>query len=271
MADARSSRPTVEELLAYDLAVCAWMQEGGDGEIPFEDPPALPDHKTPTVEAAGQLALEGIGEAESRARLRLAGFDEAGSGALAGPVVVGCVHFPPSSLLGSGSVRLFDALRGVGDSKQVPPRRREALYDRIVEHAVCGVGASPACEIDRIGIVAASGRAATRALLQLGARVDAGLFDRGLSLHPVEGAGRPVGPETVATATRADGRSLHVAAASILAKVTRDRFMVALAERFPGFGLETHKGYGTLVHREAIDASGASPIHRRTFLHHRPG
>jgi len=204
----------------------------------------------------------------SQPRLRLVGFDEAGRGALAGPVVVACVHLDTGSIgEDPAGLDLADALRGVDDSKRLSAAKRDRLFDRIVSVAAFGVGAASAREIDVSGIVCACRVAARRAYRNLGAEVDAGLFDRGLSLRGERGrpleAGRLL-PE--ATAVGADGRSLHVACASIVAKVTRDRMMCRLARVFPGYAFERHKGYGTTIHREAIRILGPASIHRRSFL-----
>lgn len=273
MTRERPSRPQVEELLAYDLAVCAWLESDGGaeaegGEIPFDAAPSLGARDRLLTE----LTLEGLDEAGRRRTprppLRLAGFDEAGRGALAGPVVVGCVHLDLRSIGGRpGTCDLVEGLRGIDDSKRLSPRKREDLFARIAKRAAWGVGSSPAGDIDRVGIVAACSTAAARAYRNLGASVDVGLFDRGLSLLQT---GVPAQPGTrlpiEVTSTGADGRSLHVAAASIVAKVTRDRMMCRLDEAFRGYGLARHKGYGTAVHRETIGALGPSRIHRRTFL-----
>jgi ribonuclease HII len=257
MTRERQPRPTVEALLSYDLAVCAWLEadshfgiETEGGEIPFE--------KVPALGARGP----------SHPGLTLAGFDEAGRGALAGPVVVACVRLDLRSIEERPwTCDLVEGLRGIDDSKRLSPRRRADLFARITERAAWGVGSSPAADIDRMGIVAACRLAAVRAYRNLGTEVDVGLFDRGLSLRrpgdpPQEAIARPI----EATSTGADGRSLHVAAASIVAKVSRDRIMCRLDEAFSGYGLARHKGYGTPAHREAIGALGPSRIHRRTFL-----
>jgi ribonuclease HII len=258
MARIRAPRPSVEELLAYDLAVCAWMEEGGCGEIPFD---ACRDR------APRDVATAGAGRERVPRPFRLAGFDEAGRGALAGPVVVGCVAFADAWGDGPARRQLLADLDGIGDSKRLTPRTREALYERIVRRATWGVGAASATEVDRIGIVDACRLAASRANGHLAAAVDGRLFDRGLSLHPrAEHAGKALAAGKEATATGADGRSLHVAAASVLAKVTRDRWMCRLAERFEGFALDRHKGYGTASHIRAILDRGPTSIHRRTFL-----
>jgi len=242
MSAAKRSRPSVEALYAYDLAVCAWIENGGGGEVPFGEAPPIP----------AEASLFG---------LLLAGFDEAGRGSVAGPVVVGCVHFP---IAAGRRIELFDALRGVGDSKRLTARQRASLYERITGVAAWGVGAASAVEIDREGIVPACQAASARALATLDVSVEAGLFDRGLSLPAGPAGERSLRLE--ASAVGADARSLHVASASIVAKVTRDRWMTRVAKRFPEFGLERHKGYGTASHMAAIRRLGPTRIHRRTFL-----
>jgi ribonuclease HII len=267
-----ADRLRAEALLAFDLAVSSALEGRGllpEGvEIPFDGPPSPEVCHRPS----SRFASVGVSEAgrgrTPRPHLRLAGFDEAGRGALAGPVVVACVHLDTGSIGEDPSAcDLVDVLRGADDSKRLSAAKRERLFDRIVASVAFGVGAASAGAIDRSGIVGACRIAACRAYRNLGVDVDAGLFDRGLSLRggaggPVEG-GRLL-PE--ATAVGADGRSLHVACASILAKVTRDRMMRRLGRSFSGYALERHKGYGTAAHREAIRALGPTPIHRRTFL-----
>ncbi len=180
------------------------------------------------------------------------GVDEAGRGAIAGPVVAAAVILPlddPDRLA---------LLAGVNDSKQLSFARREALYDVICNVALAwGVGQSTAAEIDKLGILPANAQAMRRALAQLDPAGHFLLIDgrerlRGVSL-PQE------------TLVRGDSLSLSVAAASVLAKVTRDRLMVKLAERFPVYGFGRHKGYCTRVHQAALQAHGPCPEHRQTF------
>ena len=221
---------------------------------------------------------------------QLVGFDEAGRGALAGPVTVACVAFQlpetpwsgdgvafqlPETLR-SGDGAAFDlvgtppsgaddlccALPHLDDSKRVTPKRREELHDVIRCLARCGVGHASAAEIDRIGIGPACNLAARRALAKLDAPIGLALLDRGLSL-PSGGSDARM-PRCALT--RGDARSFHIAAASILAKVSRDSLMARLDERFAGYGLAKHKGYGTAAHRQAIRERGPSTIHRRTFI-----
>ena len=238
----------------------------------------------------------------SSPRPLVAGFDEAGRGALAGPVVVGCVHFPffstteQESVPTSSPVRdatvpaslptprlaLLEDLAGIDDSKRLTPRQRESLLPRIKAHAVWGVGAASAREIDELGIVSAVSLAARRAYRAMSVEAGLLLCDRGLTMGlapfltvdrerkgacpPLPRSLNPSTPQsTELSFTRGDSRSLHIAAASILAKVTRDRIMINLAGRFPGYGFARHKGYGTAAHIAALRRLGPSPIHRRTF------
>ncbi|MCX6094077.1 MAG: ribonuclease HII [Candidatus Bipolaricaulota bacterium] len=187
---------------------------------------------------------------------RLVGFDEAGRGAWAGPVAVGCVHLPVSL----SDDDLVSLLAGVDDSKRLSPATRERLFARIAECARFAVGFASAAEIDRVGIVAACRLAAARAYRRLAIDADLVLLDRGLSL---EAPGAPRAAEF----THGDARSLHIAAASIVAKVSRDARMVRLDRTWPDYGLARHKGYGTKAHRDALLARGISPLHRRTYLH----
>lgn len=252
----RASRAArVHELLAFDLAL-AGMDLAIDDEARLADAPLF------------------FSETASLLGRSLVGFDEAGRGALAGPVVVGCVAFPPSLLAHPAQVELL--LGGVDDSKALTPRAREAAYESVVRCARWAVGCASASEIDAAGIVAAAERAACRAYRRLGVLCDLAVFDRGLSLgEPLPLDFQPVvrGRQSDAAATppavaftRGDMRSLHVAAASLVAKVTRDRLMAALDTRFRGYELAQHKGYGTPRHAGAIARLGPSPVHRTTFL-----
>lgn len=180
----------------------------------------------------------------------VAGLDEAGRGAWAGPVVAAAVILPPDPL------RLRQHLAEVRDSKQLPPAARERLFEAIQAVALgVGVGMASAEEIDALGILAATRLAMTRALAALPLPPQALVIDA-LTL--------PV-PLPQRSRVGADARCLSVAAASIVAKVTRDRWMQAMEERYPGYGFAQHKGYGTPAHRRALEARGPCPIHRRSF------
>ena len=273
------NRPSVEELLFFDWAAYAWAArqecEGGDLlEIPLdacasraEAPSGFRLRQGADARGTSDL-LAGFDEAGRGATPRsgypMAGFDEAGRGALAGPVTVACVALPTADLV--GFARLVKRLDGLGDSKHVTRKNRERLFAEVRHVFSWGVGCASATEIDRIGIVAACKRSAWRAYRRLARDVELCLLDRGLTLSPIGSSGaHPTSPR-LATMTRADARSLHVAAASIVAKVWRDRLMGRLDARFPGYGLGRHKGYGTAEHGKCIAALGPSPIHRQTFI-----
>jgi ribonuclease HII len=181
----------------------------------------------------------------------VAGLDEAGRGAWAGPVVAAAVILPLDRC------DLCDVLCGVRDSKQVTPRQRAELYPVIGRVALAvGVGISAPHTIDRDGIVPATRRAMLRALARLTLAPDYLVIDH-LRLPEVTlpQIGLP----------KADAHHLSVAAASIVAKVTRDRLMVLLDRYYPGYGLAAHKGYGTAAHRAALAQLGPARIHRRSF------
>ena len=181
----------------------------------------------------------------------VAGLDEAGRGPWAGPVYAGAVILPQDP-------ETIAMLHEVRDSKELSHQRREQLCSLIEEVAVsAGVGWSSAGEIDDLGIVPATRLAMRRAIERLSAAPEALIIDA-LLLPGITLPQRAF--------PRADATCLSVAAASILAKVYRDRWMVQTAEtRFPGYGFARHKGYGTPQHREALDRLGACAIHRRSF------
>lgn len=178
----------------------------------------------------------------------VAGIDEAGRGALAGPVVAACVVLP-----------LGRVPPGVNDSKLLTPAQREDLYEPILRTARgVGVGVVDACEIDAINILRATHKAMRLALnnLSRGLQTDLALID-----------GLPVRPFPIAQIALigGDGRSANIAAASIIAKVTRDRLMRALETEYPGYGFASHKGYGTSAHLRALHEQGPCPLHRRSY------
>ena len=180
----------------------------------------------------------------------IAGMDEAGRGALAGPVTVGAVILP-------NVPRLSSTLSGVRDSKQMTPgqRARWAAVLRDIARA-WSLGWASADEIDSLGISAATRLASERALAALTFVPDFLLTDFRLN------------PDTdlpLTSLVKGDQKSLSIASASVLAKTARDAVMCELDEQYPGYGLARHKGYGTVVHREAIERLGHSPIHRKTF------
>jgi ribonuclease HII len=181
----------------------------------------------------------------------VAGIDEAGRGAWAGPVCAAAVVLPLAR------PDLADLLEGVRDSKLLSPARREALLPVIEDVAVAaGVGWVDPTEIDEVGIAPATRQAMARALSSLSGQVSALLIDY-VRLPEVDLHQR--------TLPKADARCLSVAAASIVAKVTRDRLMVKLDEDLPGYGFARHKGYGTRQHREALARLGPSPAHRMSW------
>lgn len=174
----------------------------------------------------------------------LTGVDEAGRGALAGPVVAGAVRLPPHELLA-----------GLNDSKQLSPAKRENLFAHMRRHWQGAVGWATPEEIDRLNILQATHLAARRALSLLPAP-EYLLTD----YLKMEGYDCPVEP-----LVKGDGRSQVIAAASILAKVCRDRWMTALDGEFPEYGFAGHKGYGAKVHLEALEKWGPSVVHRLSF------
>lgn len=180
----------------------------------------------------------------------VAGIDEAGRGALAGPVTAGVVVLPNSN-------EIQKKLVGVRDSKQISQKNREALLEVICrEAASCEVGFGWPEEIDALGIVPATRLAALRALEKLKKQPGHLLIDA-ISI-----------PEADIEATsliKGDQRALSIAAASIAAKVTRDAYMLEAAVKYPGYGFEAHKGYGTRKHCQAIEEIGPSEIHRMSF------
>lgn len=176
---------------------------------------------------------------------RVAGVDEAGRGPLAGPVV-------------AAAVILGDTLpHGIDDSKRLPPPQRERLHAEIMRHAAAvGVGIVGPDTIDRINILQATFMAMRQALESLSISPDHILVDGNLPIPGCSSQTAVVG---------GDRRSLSIAAASIVAKVTRDRIMDDLHRLYPDYGFDRHRGYGTRSHREAIARYGVTPVHRRTF------
>jgi len=180
---------------------------------------------------------------------RICGIDEAGRGPLAGPVIAAAVVFrkarPPRRLLSR-----------LDDSKVLSPAVRAALLPEICEHADIGIGAATVEEIDRLNILQATFLAMSRALAALAEAPDVALVD---------GNRAPALCCRVETIIGGDGLSASIAAASIVAKVTRDTQMVALAERHPGYGWERNAGYGTPEHLHALARLGVTAEHRRSF------
>jgi len=180
----------------------------------------------------------------------IAGIDEAGRGSLAGPVAAAALVLPPR-------VEVAAALAGVRDSKQMTPRQREVSAGRIRQVALAwGVGFASVAEIDALGILPATRRAAERAIEALSIHPDHLLLDC-LFLPELSI------PQT--SLVKGDCRALSIAAASVLAKTARDFLMGACDAQYPGYGFAIHKGYGTATHRTAIERLGPCLFHRRTF------
>lgn len=183
----------------------------------------------------------------------IAGLDEAGRGALAGPVAVGAVILPQAD-----SALLLQALAGVRDSKQMTPLERETLAPRIQETALTwSVAFASSEEIDALGIVHATRLAAMRALHGLSFAPEYLLTDFRLELPQLD--------ISQTALVKGDALCLSIAAASVLAKTARDQLMQELDLQYQGYGLGKHKGYGTQSHRSAMKQMGMSPVHRKTF------
>ena len=185
----------------------------------------------------------------------IAGVDEVGRGPLAGPVVTAAVVLPDG----------FDVL-GVDDSKKLTEKKREALYDVIMEKAVCyGIGIRDNSVIDEVNILQATKLAMQEAIEnademlreKTGESIDFVLFDA-MKIDKVE--------KPQMSLIKGDSRSLSIAAASIVAKVTRDRMMVGYHKVYPYYGFDSNKGYGTKAHYEGLENYGVTPIHRKSFL-----
>lgn len=175
------------------------------------------------------------------------GIDEAGRGPLAGPVVVASVIMPKDSML-----------EWVNDSKKVTERRREILYDKILDEAISyGVGIVNQDEIDNLNILRATKKALTDAISQMKVKPDIILVD---ALEKINTLGIPY-----KSIIKGDATSYSIATASIIAKVTRDRIMREWDKIYPEYGFERHKGYGTAMHIAAIRKYGLTPLHRKTF------
>ena len=179
-------------------------------------------------------------------RLRIAGVDEVGRGPLAGPVVCAAVVLDPARIP-----------EGLNDSKKLTEAVRERLFDEICEHHDVALAVGSVARIDATDIRAATLDCMRRAVAGLAEAPDAVLVD---------GIDVPAGLPCAAQAVKGgDAKSLTIAAASIVAKVVRDRLMTLAEAEYPGWGFDRHKGYGTAAHMEALARLGASPLHRRSF------
>lgn len=177
----------------------------------------------------------------------ICGVDEAGRGPLAGPVCAAAVILPPNA-----------EIPGLNDSKKLSDKKRRELYPIIKERAIAyGIAFVDHKEIDEINILQATFLAMERAIQQLSVKPELALIDGNRA--------KDFGV-AVETVVHGDSLSASIAAASVLAKVTRDDYMLKMAEEYPGYGFEIHKGYGTKAHYAALRELGASPIHRMTFL-----
>ena len=180
----------------------------------------------------------------------ICGIDEAGRGPLAGPVVVASVILPENSMI-----------EGVNDSKKVSEKKREKLYDLILGEAISyGIGIVGQDEIDEINILNATKKGLTMSLQELTQKPDLIIVD---ALSKINTLGIPY--ESI---IKGDAKCYSISAASIIAKVTRDRIMREWDKIYPQYGFATHKGYGTSSHIKAIIENGPCPIHRKTFIKH---
>ncbi len=175
------------------------------------------------------------------------GVDEAGRGPLAGPVCAAAVILPQGLVI-----------EGLNDSKKLSEKKREQLYDKVVENALAwSVAFASEAEIDEINILQATFLAMKRAVEGLTVKADYALID-GNRMPPLD-----INGETV---IKGDSLSMSIAAASIIAKVTRDRLMLEIDKEYPQYLFSQHKGYGTALHYEMLEKHGISPVHRRSFL-----
>ncbi|MEM6587871.1 MAG: ribonuclease HII [Pseudomonadota bacterium] len=184
--------------------------------------------------------------AQARGFVRIAGIDEVGRGPLAGPVTAAAVILDPAHIP-----------NGLNDSKKLTARKRQALHDLIIDVAEVSVAHASVEEIDEINILRAAHLAMTRAIHGLGhppdyALIDGNMIPQGLRI-PSEAL------------IKGDARSASIAAASIVAKIRRDRIMMDLAQQFPGYGWDTNAGYGSKKHMDALANLGVTPHHRRSF------
>lgn len=176
------------------------------------------------------------------------GVDEAGRGPLAGPVFAAAVILPKGHII-----------EGVNDSKKLSEKKRDMLYDKIIDECVSySIGTASEKEIDEINILRATFLAMRRAVEGLEVKPEIALVD-GNQVPPLDNV-------DVETVVKGDAKSASIAAASIIAKVSRDRYMFEMAEKYPEYHFEKHKGYGTKLHYEMIEKYGICDIHRKSFL-----
>lgn len=176
------------------------------------------------------------------------GVDEAGRGPLAGPVVAACAQL----------IKYDERLSKINDSKKLTEKKREELFDIILSTFHVGVGIATVEEIDEINILNATFLAMRRSIDDIDVQVDRVIVDGNHKIRECTLDQEPI--------IKGDAKSLNIAAASIIAKVTRDRIMEILDKEYPSYGLGKHKGYGTKAHREALLEKGATKIHRKSFL-----
>lgn len=177
----------------------------------------------------------------------IAGVDEAGRGPLAGPVVAAAVIFDNDTFI-----------EGVNDSKKLSEKKRDALFEKIISSSLCyGIGIVDNEEIDKINILQASLKAMKIAVSKLTQCPDLILIDGNKAF---------VSTTQTKTVVKGDSKSFSIAAASIIAKVTRDELMVKAADEYPHYNWKKNKGYPTKLHIEAVKKHGATPLHRKTFL-----
>lgn len=199
----------------------------------------MPSHRAPQAINRPNLHYE------SAYKGRVCGVDEAGRGPLAGPVVAAAVILSPKT-----------DISGLDDSKRLSPAKRERALNAILQNCQVGIGMAEPCEIDRVNILAASMIAMQRAVASLPDAPDAALID---------GNRAPALPCQTLTIIKGDSKSLSIAAASIVAKVTRDRIMQSADLRYPGYGFAQNKGYPTAAHRARLIQAGPCSIHRYGF------
>lgn len=186
----------------------------------------------------------------------VAGVDEVGRGPLAGPVVAACVVLPEKS-----------SLIGLDDSKKLTEKKREALYPAILEEAVCyGIGMEDNFVIDEINILKATKLAMRKAVKAADEMLASRGFDKQIDFVLFDAMKIDEVEKEQMSLIKGDARSISIAAASVVAKVTRDRMMVEYENVYPGYSFASNKGYGTKAHYEGIREKGITPIHRKSFL-----